>query len=193
MVAPRRSSSDDEGLRRAPPSSPAANVTGSTGSHRRGSMPTLLGLAGGARGFKLAAELAVTVAPQIHHARRRFGPNTAHARHLVVRTHRVFLFILRGVGQVTGKARFPRARISRSSAEWRRRTAAERGPTWRRHDESGRIKTIAEVVGPRASEIAQSRSARDVNTESDRSGPHGRGVARSGVERGLCGSWAEIR
>jgi hypothetical protein len=89
-------------------------------------------LDGGVRGFKLAAELVVTAAPQIHHARRRFGPNTAHTRHLVGRTHRVFLFMLHGVGQVTGNARSPCARISRSSAERRGCTAAERGPTWRR-------------------------------------------------------------
>jgi hypothetical protein len=50
MAAPRRSPSDGEGLCRAPPTNPAANVTGTTGSHRRGSQPTRLGLGGGARG-----------------------------------------------------------------------------------------------------------------------------------------------
>lgn len=47
----------------------------------------------------------------------------------------------------------------------------EVGSRWRRNDESGRIKEIADVADPRASEIAQNRSARVVILESDVLGP----------------------
>jgi hypothetical protein len=71
---------------------------------------------------------------------------------------------------------------SRSRDSWRIRRirlqqteqedgTGEVGSMWRRDDGSGRIKEITVVVGPRASELAQNWSARDVIPESDVLGP----------------------